>query len=303
MARPYSKNPGTRPQGNVAGKHVRERDRRNYRHIEIRPYAPNLGAEVRGIDLADGLTDDQLEEVHHAFLENQVLFFKDQSPIPPETHIAIGRMFGELHFHPAAPGMEGFPEIFEIHAHAGSKIANGEFWHSDVSCDEVPPLGTMLQIHILPECGGDTMFADSYAAWDALSGPLKAMLDGLHGVHESEHIYRGRYSDRGMSDAGKTYPSAVHPIARTHPETGRKALYVNRGFTTRIAGLEFDESDALLGFLLDHSEKVDFQIRFRWERNDMAFWDNRCVMHRALWDYWPAERKGNRVTIKGDRPR
>jgi taurine dioxygenase len=303
MARPYSKNPGTRPQGNVAGKHVRERDRRNYRHIEIRPYAPNLGAEVRGIDLADGLTDDQLEEVHHAFLENQVLFFKDQSPIPPETHIAIGRMFGELHFHPAAPGMEGFPEIFEIHAHAGSKIANGEFWHSDVSCDEVPPLGTMLQIHILPECGGDTMFADSYAAWDALSAPLKGMLEGLHALHESEHIYRGRYSDRGTNDAGKVYPSAVHPIARTHPETGRKALYVNRGFTTGIAELESDESEALLDFLLDHSEKVEVQIRFRWEKNDMAFWDNRCVMHRALWDYWPAERKGNRVTIKGDRPR
>jgi taurine dioxygenase len=302
MANVYSSSPGTRPDGNAGSKRERRREGRNYRHIEVRPYAPNLGAEVRGIDLADGLTEDQFEEVHHAFLENQVLFFKAQSPIPPDTHIAIGRMFGELHIHPAAPGKEGFPEIFEIHAHAKSKIANGEFWHSDVSCDAVPPLGTMLQIHILPDCGGDTMFADAYAAWDALSAPLKTMLDGLHAVHESEHIYRGRYSDRGMDDAGKVYPSAVHPLARTHPETGRKALYVNRGFTTRIAELEPDESDALLGFLLDHTEKVDFQIRFRWEKNDMAFWDNRCTMHRALWDYWPAERKGNRVTIKGDRP-
>lgn len=302
MANVYSRSPGTRPEGNVGTKRQRRRERRNYRHIEVRPYAPNLGAEVRGIDLANGLTEDQFEEVHHAFLENQVLFFKEQSPIPPETHIAMGKMFGELHFHPAAPGKEGFPEIFEIHAHAGSKIANGEFWHSDVSCDEVPPLGTMLQIHILPDCGGDTMFADSYAAWEALSEPMKRMLDGLHAVHESEHIYRGRYSDRGMDDAGKTYPSAVHPIARVHPETGRKALYINRGFTTRIAELEPDESDAVLGFLLDHGEKVEFQIRFRWEKNDMAFWDNRCTMHRALWDYWPAERKGNRVTIKGDRP-
>ena len=302
MANVYSSSPGTRPDGNVGSKRERQRERRNYRHIEVRPYAPNLGAEVRGINLAEGLTADQFEEVHHAFLENQVLFFKEQSPIPPDTHIALGRMFGELHFHPAAPGKEGYPEIFEIHAHAGSKIANGEFWHSDVSCDEVPPLGTMLQIHILPDCGGDTMFADAYAAWNALSAPLQAMLDGLHAVHESEHIYRGRYSDRGMEDAGKVYPSAVHPLARTHPETGRKALYVNRGFTTRIAELEPDESDALLGFLLEHTEKVEFQIRFRWEKNDMAFWDNRCTMHRALWDYWPAERKGNRVTIKGDRP-
>ena len=302
MANVYSSSPGTRPDGNVGSKRERQRERRNYRHIEVRPYAPNLGAEVRGINLAEGLTADQFEEVHHAFLENQVLFFKEQAPIPPDTHIALGRMFGELHFHPAAPGKEGYPEIFEIHAHAGSKIANGEFWHSDVSCDEVPPLGTMLQIHILPDCGGDTMFADAYAAWNALSAPLQAMLDGLHAVHESEHIYRGRYSDRGMEDAGKVYPSAVHPLARTHPETGRKALYVNRGFTTRIAELEPDESDALLGFLLEHTEKVEFQIRFRWEKNDMAFWDNRCTMHRALWDYWPAERKGNRVTIKGDRP-
>lgn len=302
MANVYSNSPGARPGGNAGAKRERRRERRNYRRIEVRPYAPNLGAEVRGIDLADGLTEDQFAEVHHAFLENQVLFFKAQSPIPPDTHIAIARMFGELHVHPAAPGKEGYPEIFEIHAHAKSKIANGEFWHSDVSCDSVPPLGTMLQIHILPDCGGDTMFADAYAAWDALSAPLKAMLDGLHAVHESEHIYRGRYSDRGMEDAGKVYPSAVHPLARTHPETGRKALYVNRGFTTRIAELEPDESDALLGFLLDHTEKVEFQIRFRWEKNDMAFWDNRCTMHRALWDYWPAERKGNRVTIKGDRP-
>ncbi|CAN0502763.1 unnamed protein product, partial [Discosporangium mesarthrocarpum] len=195
MAKSYSRSPGTRPEGNVGTKQQRQRDGRNYRHIEVRPYAPNLGAEVRGIDLADGLTEDQFEEVNHAFLENQVLFFKEQSPIPPETHVAIGKMFGELHFHPAAPGKEGFPEIFEIHAHAGSKIANGEFWHSDVSCDEIPPLGTMLQIHILPDCGGDTMFADSYAAWEALSAPMKGMLDGLHGVHESEHIYRGRNSD------------------------------------------------------------------------------------------------------------
>ena len=302
MSRIHSNSPGTRPEGNVGTKRVRERDRRNYRHIDVRPYAPNLGAEVRGIDLAEGLSEEQFAEVHHAFLDNQVLFFKEQSPIPPEKHVAIGRMFGELHFHPAAPGKDGFPEIFEIHAHAKSKIANGEFWHSDVSCDEEPPLGTMLQIQILPECGGDTMFADSYAAWDALSEPLRTMLDGMNGIHESEHIYRGRYSDRGMDDAGKVYPRALHPVARTHPETGRKALYINRGFTTGIDGLELDESDALLDFLLTHSEKVDFQIRFRWERNDMAFWDNRCTMHRALWDYWPAERKGHRVTIKGDRP-
>ncbi len=204
--------------------------------------------------------------------------------------------------HPAAPQMAGQPEIFEIHAHKDSKVANGEFWHSDVSCDEEPPLGTILQLHILPEVGGDTMFANMYAAYEALSEPLKAMLSGLTALHESEHVYRGRYSDRGVEDHGKTYPQAVHPVIRTHPETGRKALYVNRTFTTRINELSESESKAMLELLFDHGEHVDRQIRYRWEQFDVAFWDNRCTMHRAIWDYWPGERKGSRVTIKGDRP-
>ena len=137
-------------------------------------------------------------------------------------------MFGELHMHPAAPQMDGYPEIFEIFVSRDSKIANGEFWHSDVSCDEVPPLGTILQLHTLPEVGGDTLFANMYAAYDAVSEPMKQMLAGLTARHESEQVYRERYSDRGVDDAGKQYPQAIHPVVRTHPETGRKALYVNR---------------------------------------------------------------------------
>jgi taurine dioxygenase len=277
------------------------RERRDYCHIKVKPFAPNLGAEVRGIDLANGLTPEEFADVRHAWLEYQVLFFKEQSPIPPETHVEIGRMFGELHVHPAAPA-DGHPGIFVIHAHKDSKIANGEFWHSDVSCDEEPPLGTMLQIHTMPECGGDTMFADSYAAWDALSPPMRAFLDGLHAEHASEHIYRGRYAERGVDDAGKAYPKAIHPVARTHAQTGKKSLFINRAFTTRICELSPAESAAIMSLLVEHSERVDFQIRFRWEKNDVAFWDNRCTMHRALWDYWPEERKGHRVTIKGERP-
>jgi taurine dioxygenase len=241
--------------------------------------------------------------VRRALLAHQVLFFRDQLEIAPDVQIQMGRMFGELHFHPAAPQMDSYPEIFEIHVHKNSRIANGEFWHSDVSCDEIPPLGTILQLHILPEIGGDTLFANMYAAYETLSPPLKSMLGSLTALHGSEHVYRGRYSDRGVDDAGKNYPQALHPVVRTHPETGRKALYVNRTFTTRINELSEHESSAMLGFLFDHSEQIDFQIRFRWERNDVAFWDNRCVMHRAVWDYWPEERKGRRVTIKGDRPR
>ncbi|MEM8652338.1 MAG: TauD/TfdA family dioxygenase, partial [Pseudomonadota bacterium] len=180
--------------------------------------------------------------------------------------------------------------------------ANGEFWHSDVSCDETPPLGTMLQIHILPPCGGDTMFSDMYAAYDDLSEPIKGMIDGLSALHSSEHIYKGRYSDRGQKDSDIDCPQAVHPIVRTHPGSGRKALFVNRTFTTKIMGLSDNESEMILKLLFEHAEDIRYQIRFRWELNDMAFWDNRCCMHRAIWDYWPEERKGRRVTIKGDRP-
>jgi taurine dioxygenase len=268
----------------------------------VKPFAPALGAEIRGIDLAAGLDEAAYREVRAALLQFGVLFFKEQSEIPPATQVQIGRMFGELHMHPAAPHMPGHPEVFVIHAHRDSKVANGEFWHSDVSCDEEPPLGTILQIHVLPEIGGDTLFANMYAAYDALSAPMQQMLSGLTAQHESEHVYRGRYADRGVDDRGKVYPEAAHPVIRTHPETGKKAIYVNRTFTRRINELSEEESQALLDFLFDHCERIDFQIRFRWERNDVAFWDNRCVMHRAIWDYWPNERKGRRVTIKGDTP-
>ncbi|MEM9278903.1 MAG: TauD/TfdA family dioxygenase [Pseudomonadota bacterium] len=274
----------------------------DYRLIEARPFAPNLGAEIYGVDLSKNVSDDQFAEIHQAFLKYQVLFFKEQKEIPPEQHISFGKRFGSLHAHPAAPTMAGYPEIFEIHATKNSKVANGEFWHSDVSCDETPPLGTMLQIHIMPPCGGDTMFSDMYEAYEDLSEPIKTMVDGLSALHSSEHIYKGRYSDRGQKDSDIDCPEALHPIVRTHPETGRKALFVNRTFTTKIFGLSEKESEAILKLLFEHAEDIKYQIRFRWELNDMAFWDNRCCMHRAIWDYWPEERKGRRVTVKGDKP-
>ena len=274
----------------------------DFQHIEARPCAPNLGADIYGVDLSKPVPDDQFAEIHQAFLDYQVLFFKQQSEIPPDLHVTFGKRFGPLHAHPAAPTMDGHPEIFEIHATKDSKIANGEFWHSDVSCDDEPPLGTMLQIHIAPPCGGDTMFSDMYGAYDALSEPVRRMLHGLTATHESEHIYRGRYADRGRNDVDIDCPSAVHPVVRTHPDTGRKALFVNRTFTTRINELSAAESDAVLTMLFEQAEHINHQIRFRWTLNDMAFWDNRCCMHRAIWDYWPEERKGRRVTIKGDRP-
>jgi len=257
---------------------------------------------VRGIDLSRGIDSAATATIRAALLEHGVLFFKEQREIPPDVQVQIGRQFGTLHMHPAAPQMPGHPEVFVIHAHKDSKIANGEFWHSDVSCDVEPPLGTILQIHTLPDIGGDTLFANMYAACDALSAPMRNMLAGLTATHESEHIYRGRYSDRGVKDAGKVYPTAVHPIIRTHVDTGRKSLFVNRTFTTRIEGLPEDESKAVLQFLFNHADSPWYQTRFRWRENDVALWDNRCTQHMAIWDYWPNERKGNRVTVKGERP-
>ena len=276
---------------------------KKYELISVKRFAPNLGAEVTGVDLSEDIDEGQFSEILDAFHNYQVLFFKNQKEISPEMQVKFGKRFGDLHRHPAAPTMDGHPEVFEIHATKDSKIANGEFWHSDVSCDEMPPLGTMLQIHILPSCGGDTMFSNMYSAYDSLSAPLKEMLDHMTATHESEHIYKGRYSDRGRNDSEIDCPRAIHPVVRTHPKTGRKALFVNRTFTTRINELSAHESDNILEMLFQHAEHIDHQIRFRWSLNDMAFWDNRCCMHRAIWDYWPEERKGRRVTILGDRPR
>ena len=271
--------------------------------IVVKPYSPNLGGVVTGLDISKPISNSELKFIRQAFHKYQVLFFQKQLEIPPEIQVDLGKLFGPLHVHPAAPTMKGHPEIFEIHTHKNSKVSNGtENFHSDVSCDIEPPLGTMLQLHILPECGGDTMFVNMYSAYETLSVSMKNFLSSLSGWHESEHIYKGRYAERGVSDKDISYPSTLHPIVRTHPETKRKALFVNRSFTTRIEGLTKHESDTLLKFLFDHSEQISFQIRYRWNVNDMAFWDNRCALHKAIWDYHPMERKGRRVTIKGDRP-
>ena len=273
------------------------------KEINVKPYAPNIGGVIKGVDLSKDISDYEQNFIKEAFHKYQVLFFQEQLEISPENHIKLGKCFGDLHIHPAAPKMKSFPEIFEIHTHKDSKISNGaEDFHSDVSCDTEPPLGTMLQLHILPEYGGDTMFSNMYMAYDSLSKPMQNFLNGLRASHESEHFYRNRYEKQDQLDPKKKYPSAIHPIVRTHPETKKKALYINKFFTTRIEGLSKQESKLILEFLFNHCEKTDFQIRYRWNKNDMAFWDNRCTLHKAIWDYHPMERKGRRVTIKGTIP-
>jgi taurine dioxygenase len=189
-----------------------------------------------------------------------------------------------------------------VHADANSKRVAGEEWHSDVSCDVEPPMGSILHLHTVPPSGGDTLFASMYAAYETLSERMKRFLEGLTALHSGERYYRRMNAKLGTDDAGRTFPRANHPVVRTHPLSRRKALFVNRGFTYRINELPEEESEAVLNFLYQHAERPDFQMRFRWDLNSVAFWDNRCVQHLAIWDYFPNVRSGNRVTIKGDAP-
>jgi len=235
----------------------------SYETINVAPVTPRIGAEVDGLTLANPLTNRQVEELHQALAEHQVLFFRDQ-PLDVESHKALGRYFGELHIHPNTPGPEGHPEILPIHADANSKRIAGEYWHSDVSCDEEPPLGSILYLHTVPVVGGDTLFASQYAAYDALSSRMKTYLEGLTATHSGDHVYRATNVLVGRDDRGKVFPKASHPVIRTHPVTKRKALFVNQGFTTHIDGLPKEESRAVLNYLFEHCTRPEFQVRFRW---------------------------------------
>lgn len=269
--------------------------------IEIHPVTPRIGAEISGIDLTRPLSNSLVDVLHRALADHQVLFFRDQK-LDLERQKALGRYFGELHIHPNTPGPEGHPEVLPIHADASSKRIAGENWHSDVSCDEQPPLGSILYLHTVPKVGGDTFFASMFAAYEALSTPMKAYLDKLTATHSGEGSYRRTNALLGVDDRGKVFPKAVHPVIRTHPVNGRKALFVNPGFTTHINELPRDEGRAVLDFLFRHATQPAFQVRFSWQPHSVAFWDNRSVQHLALWDYFPETRSGYRVTVKGDRP-
>ena len=271
-----------------------------YQTIEIRKSTPNIGAELLGLDLSKPLSDQQFQTVHDALMDRLVIFFRDQK-LTVEQHKAFGRRFGELHAHPAAPTvLPDHPEIFVIEADEKSDRVAGEDWHSDVSCDPVPPMASILYLtEVPPDGGGDTLFANMYLAYERLSQPIRKLLEGLTAIHDGEHFYRGRY---GVDDTGKTFPRSEHPMVRTHPVTGKKCLFVNRIFTTRIVGVPKNESDAILEMLYRHIENPEFCVRFKWQPNSIAFWDNRCVQHRALWDYYPNKRHGHRVTIYGDKP-
>ena len=271
--------------------------------LEIRPVTPQIGAEISGIDLTRPLSDNERGVVRQALLDHLVLFFRDQD-LTIEQHKAFGRQFGDLHIHPARDrnGIEGHPEILYLNAGPDTTRVNGDEWHSDVSCDAEPPMGSILRLFEVPSSGGDTLFASMYAAYEALSAPVQQFLEGLTAMHDGGPNYIDRARRAGIYKPDKVFPANPHPVIRTHPETGRKAIFVNRIFTQHIVGLSRDESRAVLDFLFQHIARPDFQCRFRWHPHSVAFWDNRCALHHAMWDYYPERRRGYRVTIKGDRP-
>lgn len=270
---------------------------RTFETIRVTPLTPTIGAEIDGIDLSLPLPTRQFDEIHAALMQHLVIFFRDQQ-LTIEQHKTFGKRFGELDIHPTTR-MEGHPEIIEIKADENSRYVAGEVWHSDVTCNEVPPMGSILHLHVVPENGGgDTLFANMYKAYETLAAPVRAMIDGLTAVHDGDQVYRVRQGKTMTGDI----PRAEHPVVRTHPVTGRKALYVNRNFTSRIKGMSKLESDAILDMLYSHSERDDFKCRFKWRPYSIAFWDNRCAMHQAMWDYYPERRYGRRVTISGTRP-
>ena len=270
-------------------------------NVEIRPYSSAIGAEIHGVDLAQPLDNKTWATIHDAFHRHLVLFFRDQE-LTPGQQVKFSRRFGELVPYPFVQGIDGFPELIDV-VKMPDEVRNfGAGWHADMSFSDSPPLGAVLYAIEVPPVGGDTLFASMSAAYEALSAPMKTYLENLTATHDGERVWRGRYSDQGIDDSDTGYPRAVHPVIRTHPITGQKGIFVNSPFTTHINEIPRDESDDILAFLYKHCAKPDFQVRFRWQPNSVAFWDNRCVQHLALWDYFPETRSGYRVTIEGDRP-
>jgi taurine dioxygenase len=275
--------------------------------ITVEPVSGTVGAAVGGVDLSEPLDESTLTEIRQAFLAHHVLFFHDQD-LTAEAQLRFGRYFGELDTHPFVEGTEAHPEVIEIITEPDDWLNFGGGWHSDVTFLDEPDLGSILYAIEVPPFGGDTLFADQHAAYEALSDTMKDLLDGLVARHSAGPQYaEGGYSTLSKSMKTKSPERAdrvvCHPLVRTHPETGKKALYVNPSFTVGIDGMRMDESMALLGFLFNHAVREPFTCRFRWSPGSVAMWDNRSVQHYALFDYRGHRRHMRRITVKGDRPR
>jgi taurine dioxygenase len=272
--------------------------------VTLAPLTPAIGVEVTGVDLARPLDSETLAALRAALLGHKVLFFRDQD-ITTEEHLAFARSFGELEIHPFAPHKPGYPEVLAI-THDRESRGRENTWHSDVTWREKPSLGSVLRALEAPAVGGDTLFSDMGAAYDGLSQAVKDAIEGKVAVHDFTY-FRAGMRKAGKSEAeieafNRAYPEVEHPVVRTHPETGRKSLYVNAAFTKHIVGIAKEESDRILRHLYAQAAIPEYQCRFRWRAHSIAFWDNRSSQHYAVSDYWPAVRRMERVTIIGDRP-
>ena len=272
--------------------------RTGYRTFEVAPLTPHIGAEVAGVDLAGALSNECAQDIHDAWMDWKVLVFRDQR-LTRDQHKRFGRRFGKLHVHPMQHKYGGDPEILTVKTTGDSPYTAGDGWHTDVTCDEVPPLGSMLYVTETPACGGgDTLFADMALAYRLLSPPIREFLGGLTAVHDGTIPYVGSYKSKPPPGG---YPRNEHPVVVRHPETGQRILYVNQGFTSHIRGLSRRESRALLDMLYRHIDATPrLWCRVSWRPNTLAFWDNRCTQHHAVWDYYPHSRYGERVSIVGD---
>ncbi len=273
----------------------------SYAQIQVAPVAGALGAEVSGIDLSKPLDDSAIAEIQDAWMRHQVLFFPGQG-LSREAHVAFGRRFGELHVHPVLRALEdqGFPEIVVLESDARRPVL-ADSWHSDVTFQQRPPMGSILRAVTVPEHGGDTLWSSMYAAYEALSDSMQRLLSGLRAIHDGSAFQRTARKREHLEDLEKDV-TAVHPVVRTHPVSGRKGIFVNSAFTRSIEGMKPAEGRALLGFLYEHVGSPDFTCRLRWRPGTLAMWDNRCTQHRVVADNRTASRRMERVTLMGDVP-
>ena len=273
--------------------------------MKIKQIAGALGAEIAGVDLAAGVSAQLAADIRQVFLDHQVIFLRNQD-LTPQQFLNFANAMGEPVEYPFVKGLEGFPHIIEVKKLAHEKVNFGGIWHSDTTYLGMPPMGSMLLSREVPPYGGDTLFASQYAAYEALSGTMQGLLNGLIGISSSANadVSKTR-EDRIKTDGKDAAPQelrAEHPVVRTHPETGRKALYVNVAHTSGIKGMTDEESAPLLKFLFAHQVKPEFTCRFVWDANTIAFWDNRCVQHNPVNDYHGFRRVMQRITLRGDKP-
>ena len=273
--------------------------------MKVRRISGALGAVVEGIDLRQPISPDLAAELRAAWLEHLVLFFRDQ-PLSPEAFLAFARAFGEPVEYPFVKGLPEHPEIIRVLKLPHERTNFGGIWHTDTAYLEIPPMASMLLAREVPPWGGDTVWANQYLAWESLSPGMQRMLDGMTAVNSSakadvSKTREDRLGDSGREDARKVY-EAVHPVVRTHPETGRKALYVNVAHTARFSDMTEEESAPLLRWLHEHQVRLEFTCRFAWEVGSIALWDNRCALHNPVNDYHGHRREMHRITLAGTRP-